>query len=29
MEQGLEDVGEGGVKGILVSLEEEEGLLML
>lgn len=29
MGQGLEDVGEGGVKGILVSLEEEEGLLML
>lgn len=29
MGQGLEDVGEGGVKSILVSLEEEEGLLML
>lgn len=26
--QGLEDVREGGVQGILPSLEEEEGLLL-
>lgn len=27
--QGLEDVREGAVKGILPSLQEEEGLLLL